>query len=257
MQKSATILERDHALAPPPALAPGRTALFLDLDGTLAHIAARPEAVGPQPRRTRLLKRLAKRLGGRLAVISGRSLEDVDRILEDEVRATAAVHGLVRRNAAGSVMGRSPHPGLDDARVALEALEDAWPGLLLEDKRLALALHYRNAPQAADLVVEACRRLAGTSGLTLQLGQMVAELRTPGPDKGDSVRAFMNEAPFAAAMPVFVGDDLTDEDGFAAAHALGGFGVLVGPPRETAARYGLPDVEAVLAWLEAGSEAQP
>lgn len=245
MPESLTLLER---LSAPPALDPTRTALFLDLDGTLAPIEARPDHVVPTRERTRLLKAAARRLGGRLAVISGRSLPDLDRILDDSVPAAAAIHGLVRRNAAGSVLSQPPHPGVNAARIMLDRLTDR-PGILVEDKGLGLAVHFRKAPDRAEEITELCGRVAATTGLVLQLGRMVAELRTPGPHKGDSVRAFMEEAPFAGATPVFVGDDITDEDGFAAAAALGGYGVLVGEPRETAARYRLDDVNAVLKWL--------
>jgi trehalose 6-phosphate phosphatase len=156
----------------------------------------------------------------------------------------------VRRNARGSVLTRAPHPGLNYARVKLDRLTDR-PGVLLEDKGLGLAVHYRKAPDAEEAVIRNCRAIAETTGLVLQLGRMVAELRTPGADKGESVRAFMAEPPFAGATPVFVGDDLTDEDGFAAAAELGGYGVLVGETRDTAAHHGLSDVEAVLGWLGA------
>lgn len=248
MPEPVTTLERDQTLAPPPALDPARTALFLDLDGTIASIQAQPRDVRPTAQRTGLLTATSRRLNGRLAVISGRALADIDHILQDSVTAAAAVHGLVRRNAAGAVLSLPPHPALNTARVALDWLEDQ-PGVLIEDKRLSIAVHYRRAPALAGEVTAACRDVAAATGLVLQPGSMVVELRTPGADKGDSVRAFMEEAPFAGATPVFVGDDVTDEDGFAAAAALGGYGVLVGEPRETAAFYRLDDVDAVLAWL--------
>lgn len=248
MRESVSMLERDRTLAPPPALDPARTALFLDLDGTIAPIKPRPRDVTPLPARTELLKAATRRLGGRLAVISGRALPEIDYILHGAVTAAAAVHGLVRRNAAGSVLAHPPHPALNAARVALDWLEDQ-PGILIEDKNLGIAVHYRSAPERAREVEAVCREIAATTGLTLQLGSMVVELRTPGADKGDSVRAFMAETPFKGAVPVFVGDDITDEDGFAAAEALGGYGVLVGEERETAAHYRLDDVDAVLAWL--------
>ena len=250
MSEYQTVLDRGPA--PPPALDPSRTALFLDLDGTLAPIAQRPDAVVPSAELTQLLKSASLRLHGRLAVISGRSLQDIDRILEGVVVPAAAVHGLVRRNAKGAILTLPPHPGLNLARASLDRLSDR-PGILLEDKRLALAVHYRKAPDAEEAILAACRNIAATTGLVLQLGRMVAELRTPGADKGDSVRAFMAEQPFAGAVPVFVGDDLTDEDGFSAAAALGGYGVLVGEERRSAARCRLADVEAVLGWL-AGSK---
>jgi trehalose 6-phosphate phosphatase len=237
-------------LPPPPVALPPRAALFLDLDGTLAPIMPRPEQVGPDARRAALLDELTRVLDGRVAVVSGRALEDLDRILEDRVKYVAAVHGLVRRGAHG-VDRAQPHPDLDHARDVLRDLARSDKGLLFEDKSLSVALHYRNVPSAADAVIEAAERLGQSSHLVVQLGDMVAELRTPGQDKGKSVSAFLREAPFDGAIPVFVGDDLTDEDGFAAAARLGGYGVLVGPERPTQAAYRLNDCDAVLGWLGA------
>jgi trehalose 6-phosphate phosphatase len=224
--------------------------LFLDLDGTLAPIMPRPEQVGPDARRAALLDDLTRALDGRVAVVSGRGLDDLDRILEDRVKYVAAVHGLVRRGAHG-IDRVQPHPDLEHARDVLRDLARSDRGLLFEDKGLSVALHYRNVPSAADAVIEAAERLGQSSHLVVQLGDMVAELRTPGQDKGKSVAAFLREAPFDGATPVFVGDDLTDEDGFAAAARLGGYGVLVGPERPTQAAYRLNDFNAVLDWLSA------
>jgi len=229
----------------------GDVALFLDLDGTLAAIRPRPEDVGPEPWRTDLLRRLGARLGGKLAVISGRSLHEVDRILEGAVVAVAAVHGLVRRRADGEVEEAEPAPGLTLARERLAALAGRHPGLTLEDKGLSLAVHFRQAPELAAEVRREAEAVAAGGGLKLQLGDMVAELCTPGLDKGAAVRAFMREPPFRRAVPVFVGDDLTDEDGFRAARGLGGVSILVGSPRPTHADMGLADVASVRRWLEA------
>jgi trehalose 6-phosphate phosphatase len=226
-------------------------ALFLDLDGTLAPIAARPQDVRPDPRRTSLLERLNQALEGRLAVVSGRTLADVDRILEGRVRAVAAVHGLVQRAPDGAVSARAPHPALADAAEQLRAFAARDSGLIVEDKGLSVALHYRLARAHAAEARLCAETLAAETGLFLQHGDMVEELRTPGPTKGDSVASFLKVAPFAGARPVFVGDDATDEHGFAAVQALGGMGVLVGPPRPTAARFRILGVEEALAWLEA------
>lgn len=226
-------------------------ALFLDLDGTLAPIAARPEDVGPDARRNDLLDRLHARLKGRLAVVSGRSLDDIDRILESRVRCVAAIHGLVRRDANGVVGEAPPHPGLAPARAALIDFAGRDPRLLIEDKALSLTLHYRQAPDRAREVIDLAERMAMVSGLTLQPGDMVVELRTPGASKGDSIRAFMGEPPFKGTRPIFLGDDLTDEHGFFAARQLGGYGILVGPPRRTTAIYRIEGVGAALDWLEA------
>ena len=229
----------------------GDVALFLDLDGTLAAIRPRPEDVGPEPWRTALLRRLEARLGGKLAVISGRSLEEVDRILEGAVPAVAAVHGLVRRRSDGTLEQAAPAPGLPQARERLGALAASHPGLHIEDKGLSLAIHFRQAPELAPTIRHEAEAIGSEAGLGLQLGDMVAELCTPGLDKGAAVRAFMGETPFAGALPVFVGDDLTDENGFRAARALGGVSILVGPLRQTDADMRLESVPAVRGWLEA------
>lgn len=236
--------------SPPKRLNLEGTALFLDLDGTLAPIAERPEDVRPDPRRTSLLEALDARLQGRLAVVSGRPLSEIDHILEGRVIAVAAVHGLVRRDAHGVVGQDTPHPGLPAARTALASFAEQDQGLIVEDKGLSLTLHYRLAPHLGQAVRELVEQIAAETGLAYQPGHMVAELRTPGASKGDSIRAFMAEAPFAGASPVFLGDDLTDEHGFFAARSLGGYGVLVGPERRTTALYRMEGVEAALAWLE-------
>jgi trehalose 6-phosphate phosphatase len=236
-------------LARPPPLSLARVSLFLDLDGTLAPIELRPEAVGPAPRRTALLRRLGDGLSGRLAVVSGRNLESIDAILDAAVPSAAGVHGLERRRGGGEILRSAPHPGLGEAKAALERFAATTPGVLVEDKGLAVTVHYRLAPQFGADALRLADGLARELGLSLQTGDMVAELKTPGADKGDALKAFMAEAPFAGAKPVFIGDDVTDEDGFKAAHELGGFGVLVGTPRETIAEYRLNDVDDVLDWL--------
>jgi len=247
MSIEATTLQ----LPGPKPLALRGCALFLDLDGTLAPIAARPQDVRPDPRRSDLLERLAEVLDGRLAVVTGRTLADVDRILEGRVAAVAAVHGLVRRDAEGRLHERPPHPALAEAAGALRAFAAKDSGLIVEDKGQSVALHFRLARHHAAAARALARRLALQTGLTLQDGDMVEELRTPGPTKADSVLSFMAERPFSGATPLFLGDDATDEDGFAAARHLGGAGILVGAPRPTRAKYRLPGVEAALVWLEA------
>jgi len=240
---------------PPPAFDLARTALFLDLDGTLAEIAPRPEQVGPERRRTQILSELTERMGGRVAVLTGRSLEDADRILEGAVPAMAAVHGLVRRMPQGDIVRFLPSPKLSEAMTALRALAEGDAGLLVEDKGSSIALHYRQAPGAESAVRRAVEQLAEHTGLAVQEGSMVSELRTSGPHKGDSLKAFLGEPPFAGCVPVMVGDDLTDEHAFAAAEEMGGYGVLVGPSRPTRARYRLPSVSDVLSWLDIGTSA--
>jgi trehalose 6-phosphate phosphatase len=239
-------------LPAPKPLRLAEAALFLDLDGTLAPIAARPQDVHPDPRRTSLLERLARGLDGRLAVVSGRTLADIDRILEGCVVPVAAVHGLVMRDPRGQVLETPPHPAVTRAVAELNAFAARDSGLLVEEKGFSVALHFRLAAAQASDAQALARKIAQQTGLALQEGDMVEELRTPGPSKGDSVRAFMQLAPFAGSVPIFVGDDATDEDGFEAARALGGVGVAVGVHRAVNARYRLAGVEAALTWLEAG-----
>jgi trehalose 6-phosphate phosphatase len=237
-------------LPPPPLTQLANAALFLDLDGTLAPFSPSPGAVGPDPARNALLARLGQRLQGRLAVISGRAIADVDRILDRSVVAVAGVHGLERRLACGSRVMPPAHPKVGTAHAALLEFAAATPGSLLENKGYSVALHYRGAPAAGPAAREFAHRLAAQTGLTLQEGSMVVELRTPGPDKGEAVRAFMAEKPFLDGHPVFIGDDLTDEHGFVAVAEMGGTAILVGPPRATGAAWRLDDVPAVLNWLK-------
>jgi len=239
---------------PPPPARLIRPALFLDMDGVLAPLADTPDAVVPHPARTAVLRALADRLKGRVAIISGRTIAEIDRIAEAAALSASGVHGLERRRADGSLQHAEAAPGVRVAVAAFLDFASTRPGLIVEDKGVSAGLHYRGAPSSEGAVMALARSLAGQTGLTLQAGKLVVELKTPGTDKGTALAAFMREAPFAGAVPVMVGDDLTDEDGFRAAEVLGGFGVLVGPPRGTAARYGLADVDAVLDWLRVVEE---
>lgn len=151
-----------------------------------------------------------------------------------------------------------PSTAVVDAVSAFRAFAADHPGVVVEDKIVSAGLHFRGKPAVEAEALALAHALAEGTGLIPQPGKLVVELKTPGADKGTAVAAFMAEAPFLGAMPIMVGDDLTDEAGFRAAEALGGFGILVGDPRETAARHGLPDVADVLTWLEAlAMEAQP
>ncbi len=231
-------------------------ALFADLDGTLAPIEATPQAVGPNASRRRLIDSLTRALAGRFAVVSGRSLADIDRVLEQRVAAVAAVHGLVRRNSQRALVATEfDSRALSLVFDAMRALAATHRGLIVEDKGSAVAVHYRLAPENAADCRALARDLADKYALEIQEGDMVVELRAPGPDKGGAIKAFLAEPPFIGHMPVFLGDDLTDESGFEAVQALGGFGVIVGDRRPTAAMYALADVAAVRTWLRRAVEA--
>jgi trehalose 6-phosphate phosphatase len=248
-----SIDELTIVLPAPRPLRLGGAALFLDLDGTLAPIASRPQDVRPDPRRTRLLEQLKAQLEGRLAVVTGRTLADVDRILEGRIICAAAVHGLVRRDCDGKLHQPEPHPHLAAAVALLKAFAIQDSGLIVEEKGPSVALHFRLARHYAAEARKLAQHIVAETGLVLQEGDMVEELRTPGPTKGDSIRAFMAQDRFRGCTPIFVGDDVTDEHGFDVAAQLGGFGVLVGPQRPTHARYRLAGVEEVMTWLEAST----
>lgn len=225
--------------------------LFLDLDGTLAPFQPTPDAVGPEPERNDRLRRLADRLNGRMAVVSGRSIADLDRILDGAVATLAGIHGLQMRSGTG-LRAAAVHPRLNNAVAELEAFAGRFPEVRIETKPLSVAIHYRGNPGVEPVAKVFADDLAQRTGLKLQHGAMVAEFLTPGGDKGAAIGAFMDELPFAGSTPLFVGDDLTDEDGFRAVRRWGGWGVLVGPSRSTFARYRLASEAAVHAWLEAG-----
>jgi trehalose 6-phosphate phosphatase len=235
-------------LPPPPAL-PDDAALFLDFDGTLVELAETPAAIRVPPGLGPLLDRRRRRLRGRLAIVSGRSLADLERHLPAAGIAFSGSHGLELKLADGTALPLSVPLGLDDVRVQVERFAGPTPGLVVEEKPAGIALHYRLAPDAAQRVEAFMTSLAKKRGFAVQRGAMVVELRPSGATKGDALKAFMTEPEFAGARPWFVGDDLTDEHGFAAAAALGGAGILVGPMRDTTARYRLDSARAVRDWL--------
>jgi trehalose 6-phosphate phosphatase len=225
-------------------------ALFLDFDGTLVELAQTPDAIEVPRRLGPLLIRLNDRLNGRLAIISGRALDDLERHAPATDVAFSGSHGLETQLADGTRLPLAVPESIEAAQRAIRAFAADRPGLVVEDKPAGVALHFRQAPQASQRVDTFMRDLADRLDLIVQRGAMVVELRASGADKGDAVRSFMATPPFQGARPVFVGDDLTDEHAFQAAADLGGDGVLVGPMRDTAARYRLPSVVAVAAWLE-------
>lgn len=235
---------------PPLRLLDG-AALFLDFDGTLIELAETPDAIRVAPSLPTLLDRLRRRLDGRVAIVSGRSIADLARHLPVSDIAFSGSHGLELRLPGGTELPLHVPDDIGEVRERVRGFARDQHGLLVEDKPAGVALHYRRAPAEAGRVGDFMEMLAREKSLVVQRGNMVVELRPAGADKGDAVRAFMNEPEFAGARPVFLGDDLTDEHAFGAVAALGGAGILVGPERETAAHYRLPGVKAVAEWLEA------
>lgn len=227
-------------------------ALFLDVDGTILEIAATPDAVRVPAQAVTAIAAAYRRLSGAVALVSGRSISDLDRLFAPLELPAAGSHGAQRRTAAGRVSGRHDAAALAPARERLARWTQAHVGALLEDKRDSLALHYRNVPQLereARLAVAEAAAAAGPA-FHVQEGKMVLEIKARGTSKGRAIEEFMEEAPFKGRRPVFIGDDLTDEAGFEAVNRLGGHSIAVGIERPTRARWRLRDAPDVLCWLE-------
>lgn len=233
---------------PTPPRLETRDALFLDFDGTLTEIAARPDLVHVAPGLPALVEALQRRLGGAVAVISGRPLREIDAHLMPLQLPGAGQHGAELRVHGDSTPQRRVWPGVAGVARALRERYGSDPALLIEDKGAAVALHYRAAPERAQECQQALRAVAAEHGLDVLVGKMVVEARPRGLHKGLAVETLLSRPLFAGRRPVFVGDDTTDEDGFALVQARGGYGVKVGEGT-TQARYRLEDVEAVHRWL--------
>ena len=233
---------------PPPDLLEG-AALFLDFDGTLVELADTPDSIRVSPDLDSLLDRLGQRVRNRLAIVSGRSIADLDRHVRCAGLLVSGSHGVELRLSDGQALLVSVPEGLTGLRDEVARFAQGTDGLIVEEKPAGIALHYRLAPAERERALTFMTELAREHDFAVQQGKMVVELRPKGADKGDALRAFMAEPAFAGARPVFVGDDLTDEHGFEAARALGGAGILVGPERPSSAVYRLADVAAVAEWL--------
>ena len=239
-------------LSVPPSLdrlaSDGPIALFLDFDGTLVDIAAEPDAIAVPSRLIDRLRDLDRRLDGRLALISGRSIADLERHLGPIDIACAGSHGSDCRDAAGKSIGE-PARSIPDAAIAAIAEFAARDGIAMEEKTHGRALHYRDRPEDEESLVAFAAQLAAEHDLTVKRGKCVVELVANGADKGTAVETFLASAAFNGAKPFFVGDDVTDEDGFAACAAHGGHGIAVGDRPSRNARYHLASPAEVLNWL--------
>ena len=207
--------------------APG-TAVFLDFDGTLVDLAPTPDGVRVAPGVIEALALLAERHGGALALVSGRPVAQIDAMLAPLVLPVAGAHGVERRGAEGA-LHVAVTPDVSPVLARARALAALYPGLLVEHKRGAVALHYRLAPHLEQLCLqEMTAAVQACPGVLLLHGKMVLEAKPAATDKGGAIAAFMQESPFAGRRPVFAGDDTTDEAGFAFVQQAGGQGVKVG-----------------------------
>jgi trehalose 6-phosphate phosphatase len=236
----------------PAVLSPSETAFFFDFDGTLVELAPTPDGVLVQPRVIGLLRELRSLTNGAVAVVSGRGIDSIDSFLGMPDLPVAGLHGAERRDANGDTQ----RIGFHDERLlrmeqVLAQVVNEHPGMLLEIKGAALALHYRNAPDREPVAREATERLVADypTSYVLQPGKMVYEIKPKDVDKGRATRAFLDELPFTGRTPVFAGDDLTDEKGFAVVNERGGLSIKVGAG-ETMARTRVESVSSLLDWLE-------
>lgn len=226
-------------------------AWFLDVDGTLFEIERYPALVIADSRLLRLLNRLKNACDGAVALTSGRSLDQLEDVFGPLTLAAAASHGLELRAPDGTVqhLGRSiPYRFTDKITVFVEQHR----GLLLEQKPFSMSVHYRSVPALEDKVLQTMREVQAELGDDFRLlrGKMVAEILPVIANKGSAIETFMRTPPFAGRRPVFVGDDVTDEDGFAVVNKMAGMSVRVGDAANSAARWQLANVSELRAWLK-------
>lgn len=231
-----------------PALTPDM-ALFLDFDGTLVALAPQPELVEVAPGLTGILAALHRQLNGALALVSGRRLSDLDLFLAPLLLPAAGEHGAQRRTADGLLVS-APAADLQHVLQAALGLVARHPALKLERKHLAISLHYRQAPELEGLCMQVMgEALARSEGIDLMQGKCVIDLKPAGFSKGTAIAFFMTEPPFAGRLPVFVGDDVTDEAGFEEVQRLGGHAIKVGSG-PSVAHHRCASVARLAGWLQ-------
>jgi trehalose 6-phosphate phosphatase len=228
------------------------TAFFFDFDGTLVELAPTPDGIFVPPVVPGILSALRRATNGAVAIVSGRGIDSIDAFLSMPDMPVAGLHGAERRDSNADVL----RTGFNDERLlrmehVLEGVVKANPGMLLEIKGAALALHYRNAPDRAVAAREATEKLVAQypDAYVLQPGKMVYEIKPKDVDKGRAVIAFLDEPPFAGRRPVFIGDDLTDEKGFAVVNERNGVSIKVGGG-DTLATMRVDSVGELLEWLQ-------
>lgn len=224
---------------------PDRAAFFFDVDGTLLELCPDPLAVVSDEPLRRLLLQLSERTGGAVAFVSGRSLADIDRIFAPLLFPASGLHGAELRYPDGADLHTSPHI-MDHARPAVSRFVAERRGLLLEDKGATLAIHYRQRPELGAEVIAFMNSFSPGDELAVQEGKLVVELKPALYDKGTAIASILKRAPFKGRTPVFLGDDLTDEKGFALVNQRGGLSIRIGVAEmPTEAPYHLPDPASV------------
>ena len=228
-----------------------RWALLLDVDGTLLDFKDDPAAVVAPPSLVGLLHGLRAALNGALALVSGRGLDDLDRIFGRAGWSAAGLHGLEVRHADGSICrGEASAASLKQLRQMADQLAAQFADVRIEDKHRAIALHCRQDPdQLAALNAAATAMMPGLPNYELQPGRQVLEIKPAGVNKGEAVSQLLSRAPFLDRTPVYLGDDLTDEHAFTRVNLEQGISVRVGSREPSDARFTLHDPAAVTRWL--------
>lgn len=239
---------------PLPGLPSSQTdwALFLDVDGTLVDIAELPHLVRVLDTLPPLLDDLRRSLGDALALVSGRSLPDVDRLFAPYRFSVAAVHGAeIRIGDSVNKIAENPER-LDIARQAFRDFTDSHPGTVWEDKQYAVTLHYRKREAAGPEALALAHAVGGELGEEFEVleGKMIAEIRFRSASKATAVTTILADRTFRDRIPVYIGDDRTDEDAFRAVNRRGGLSIVVGGPNETQATHGLGSVPEVHRWID-------
>jgi len=229
---------------------PSQLALFLDFDGTLVEIAERPDRVHVDTRAAHIIYTLHRRLGGAVAIVTGRDIAAIDFYLSPLRLPIAGVHGSTRRDVHGNVF-----TFVDDGNLAAitkertKALLARHSGLILEFKHGSAALHYRAHPELQDECTRVMQSVADDiADAVLKRGKMVVEARIGPGNKGTAIAEFLKESPFLGRLPAFAGDDITDEDAFKVVNELGGLTIKVGPG-PTCAAWTVETPQDLLRWL--------
>lgn len=231
-------------------------AYFLDVDGTLMEFSPTPDTARLERPTLELLARLRHVTDGALALVSGRTLADLERRFGALSIPCCGQHGLERRDSDGRLhVHKAPSASKEAIQLALTPILARYRGLMLEDKGLSLSLHYRHAPRQAAHVHGLMRRLVSEAGpgLQLQAGKFVVEVKPSGVDKGSAIREYLSEPPFLGRCPIYIGDDLSDEHAFQTVNRVGGISIKVGKGK-TNAQHRLPNVAAVLTWLSGATK---
>jgi len=225
-----------------------KSSLFLDFDGTLVPLSETPHSIHVPSFLVKLLADLHENLSGALAIVSGRQIKTLDYFLSPLKLPSAGVHGLQRRNAYGLIKEFNA-PNYDSLLIECNKLMKIYPNLLLERKKISVALHYRRVPELEKLCIYTFQQaIRNRSELTLLLGKFVVEIIPKGFTKGTAILEYMQEPPFKGRVPIFVGDDITDESGFEAVHSYGGDAVKVGNS-PTKAHHRFNSVDEIHQWL--------